>query len=140
MVPTSCSTWRTAAAAVRCADFASAPRASAGRAPRTCALGEQGENKNLVAVAEDPAIGRPLTETEVSYVHLADADLAAVSAPVVLPELIVRADLEPGLGCTPWKPHSARRPPAPSRPPRPSTSPRNPPRPAHPGPNSRFRR
>jgi len=58
-------------------------------------------------VAEDPGTGRPVTETEVSYVHLTDMDLlrsqarsalAAVSAPVVLPELTVRADLDPVLG------------------------------------------
>lgn len=67
----------------------------------------RGENSQLVAVAEDRATGRPLTETEVSYVHLTDAALlasqarsalAAVSAPVVLPELTVRADLDPVLG------------------------------------------
>lgn len=84
------------------------PADGASTASRVFALGEQGEGSSqLVAVAEDPATGRPLTETEVSYVHVTDADilrsqarsaLAAVSAPVVLPELTVRADLEPVLG------------------------------------------
>ncbi|MGW0758090.1 hypothetical protein ACWD1Y_16680 [Streptomyces sp. NPDC002814] len=85
------------------------PVDGASTASRVFALGEQGEGENsqLVAVAEDRATGRPLTETEVSYVHLTDAALlasqarsalAAVSAPVVLPELTVRADLDPVLG------------------------------------------
>ncbi|MFF7280140.1 hypothetical protein [Streptomyces griseorubiginosus] len=83
------------------------PADGASTATRVFALGEQGENGQLVAVAEDGGTGRPLTETEVSYVHLTDADLlrsqarsalAAVSAPVVLPELTVRADLDPVLG------------------------------------------
>ncbi|MFI0514710.1 hypothetical protein RKD19_006473 [Streptomyces canus] len=83
------------------------PADGASTASRVFALGEQGESGQLVAVAEDSGTGRPLTETEVSYVHLTDADLlrsqarsalAAVSAPVVLPELTVRADLEPVLG------------------------------------------
>ncbi|WP_053849622.1 hypothetical protein [Streptomyces sp. NRRL B-24085] len=83
------------------------PADGASTASRVFALGEQGEAGQLVAVAEDPATGRPLTETEVSYVHLTDPELlrsqarsalAAVSAPVVLPELTVRADLEPVLG------------------------------------------
>ncbi|MFJ9149738.1 hypothetical protein ACIRP7_16990 [Streptomyces sp. NPDC102270] len=83
------------------------PADGASTASRVFALGEQGEGSQLVAVAEDPDTGRPLTETEVSYVHLTDVDLlrsqarsalAAVSAPVVLPELTVRADLEPVLG------------------------------------------
>jgi hypothetical protein len=83
------------------------PADGASTANRVFALGEQGESNQLVAVAEDPGTGRPLTETEVSYVHLTDADLlrsqarsalAAVSTPVVLPELTVRADLEPVLG------------------------------------------
>jgi hypothetical protein len=84
------------------------PADGASTASRVFALGEQGgEGSQLVAVAEDRTTGRPLTETEVSYVHLTDAELlhsqarsalAAVSAPVVLPELTVRADLEPVLG------------------------------------------
>ncbi|MDH6583599.1 hypothetical protein M2161_002705 [Streptomyces sp. SAI-133] len=83
------------------------PADGASTASRVFALGEQGESGQLVAVAEDGGTGRPLTETEVSYVHLTDAELlrsqarsalAAVSAPVVLPELTVRADLEPVLG------------------------------------------
>ena len=83
------------------------PIDGASTASRVFALGEQGETSQLVAVAEDRTTGRPLTETEVSYVQLTDANLlrsqarsalAAVSAPVVLPELTVRADLEPVLG------------------------------------------
>jgi hypothetical protein len=83
------------------------PVDGASTASRVFALGEQGETSQLVAVAEDRTTGRPLTETEVSYVHLTDANLlrsqarsalTAVSAPVVLPELTVRADLEPVLG------------------------------------------
>ncbi|MFF7054299.1 hypothetical protein ACFY94_38675 [Streptomyces griseorubiginosus] len=83
------------------------PADGASTATRVFALGEQGEGGQLVAVVEDGGTGRPLTETEVSYVHLTDADLlrsqarsalAAVSAPVVLPELTVRADLDPVLG------------------------------------------
>ena len=89
------------------------PADGASTASRVFALGaqgeqnEQGETSQLVAVAEDRDTGRPLTETEVSYVHLNDPDLllsqarsalATVSAPVVLPELTVRADLEPVLG------------------------------------------
>ncbi|MGW1212384.1 hypothetical protein ACWD5F_22495 [Streptomyces sp. NPDC002499] len=83
------------------------PVDGASTASRVFALGEQGESGQLVAVAEDRTTGRPLTETEVSYVNLTDVDLlrsqarsalAAVSTPVVLPELTVRADLEPVLG------------------------------------------
>ncbi|MFI1355394.1 hypothetical protein ACH4TV_17755 [Streptomyces sp. NPDC020898] len=85
------------------------PVDGASTASRVFALGEQGEGESgqLVAIAEDRTTGRPLTETEVSYVHLTDpalllsqarSALAAVSAPVVLPELTVRADLEPVLG------------------------------------------
>ncbi|MFG3290494.1 hypothetical protein ACGF3G_17025 [Streptomyces sp. NPDC048179] len=83
------------------------PVDGASTASRVFALGEQSETGQLVAVAEDRTTGRPLTETEVSYVNLTDANLlrsqarsalAAVSAPVVLPELTVRADLEPVLG------------------------------------------
>jgi len=83
------------------------PADGASTASRVFALGEQGETSQLVAVAEDRATGRPLTETEVSYVHLTDpalllsqarSALTAVSAPVVLPELTVRADLDPVLG------------------------------------------
>ncbi|MFJ2830893.1 hypothetical protein ACIPC1_25565 [Streptomyces sp. NPDC087263] len=83
------------------------PVDGASTASRVFALGEQGETSQLVAVAEDRTTGRPLTETEVSYVNLTDVNLlrsqarsalAAVSAPVVLPELTVRADLEPVLG------------------------------------------
>ncbi|WP_105972677.1 hypothetical protein [Streptomyces geranii] len=83
------------------------PADGASTASRVFALGEQGETSQLVRVAEDRSTGRPLTETEVSYVHLTDpvllasqarSALASVSAPVVLPELTVRADLEPVLG------------------------------------------
>ncbi|GLP72323.1 hypothetical protein TUSST3_89410 [Streptomyces sp. TUS-ST3] len=83
------------------------PADGASTATRVFALGEQGESGQLVAVVEAGGTGRPLTETEISYVHLTDVDLlrsqarsalAAVSAPVVLPELTVRADLEPVLG------------------------------------------
>ncbi|MER6009388.1 hypothetical protein [Streptomyces bluensis] len=83
------------------------PADGSSTASRVFALGEQGEDNQLVAVAEDRTTGRPLTETEVSYVQIADpailasqarSALTAVSAPVVLPELTVRADIEPVLG------------------------------------------
>jgi hypothetical protein len=85
------------------------PVDGASTANRVFALGQQGEGdtSQLVAVAEDRATGRPLTETEVSYVQIADpavlrsqarSALVAVSSPVVLPELTVRADIEPVLG------------------------------------------
>ncbi|MEV7091146.1 hypothetical protein AB0O07_35695 [Streptomyces sp. NPDC093085] len=69
--------------------------------------GGESEGGQLVAVAEDLTTGRPLLETEVSYVQISDPEvlrsqarsaLAAVSAPVVLPELTARADREPLLG------------------------------------------
>ncbi|GAA3811483.1 hypothetical protein ACFS5L_32190 [Streptomyces phyllanthi] len=83
------------------------PADGSSTASRVFALGAQSDDSQVVAVAEDRTTGRPLTETEVSYVHVGDpailrsqarSALAAVSAPVVLPELTVRADLEPVLG------------------------------------------
>lgn len=83
------------------------PADGSSTASRVFALGEQGEGDQLVAVAEDSTTGRPLTETEVSYVQVNDPEilrsqarstLTAVSSPVVLPELTVRADREPVLG------------------------------------------
>ncbi|HEX6468500.1 MAG TPA: hypothetical protein VF069_05340 [Streptosporangiaceae bacterium] len=78
-------------------------------ANRIFALGgtRDGDQGQLIAVAADQTTGSPLAETEVSYLDIMEPDvlrshataaLAAVSRPVVLPELTVRADLDPVLG------------------------------------------
>jgi hypothetical protein len=86
------------------------PRDGAAMASRVFALGAGSQDGQLIAVAEDrarQAAGWPVTETEVSYIHVEDravlasnarAALETRSRPVVLPELTVRADLEPVLG------------------------------------------
>jgi hypothetical protein len=81
------------------------PRDGSAMATRVFALGETTDTGQLVAAAAGP--DGPLTETVVSYLHITDparlASLArsaldAGSQPVVVPELIVRADREPVLG------------------------------------------
>jgi hypothetical protein len=86
------------------------PCDGASMAGRVFALGAGSESGQLIEAAADPgltAAGWPLTETEVSYAHLDDrqvlasiaaATLRTVSRPVILPELVVRADREPVLG------------------------------------------
>ncbi|GIJ50317.1 hypothetical protein Val02_72030 [Virgisporangium aliadipatigenens] len=86
------------------------PQDGASMANRVFALGSGSEEGQLIEPAVDAAqlsAGFPLTETEVSYVHVEDrallrsiatAELSTVADPVVLPELVVRADLEPTLG------------------------------------------
>jgi hypothetical protein len=86
------------------------PQDGASMAGRVFALGAGSESGQLIEAAADFSrldAGWPLTETEVSQVHVEDrallgsiawATLGAVSGPVVLPELVVRADREPVLG------------------------------------------
>jgi hypothetical protein len=86
------------------------PQDGASMATRVFALGAGSDTGQLIEVAADPtriAAGYPLTEAEVSYVHvdnrtllasIAAAELSTVARPVVLPELVVRADREPILG------------------------------------------
>lgn len=81
---------------------------AAGAATRVFALGAERDERQLIAVdwaRGDP--GRPLTETDASYLETADRALlasharaarVALTPPVVLPELTVRADLDPVLG------------------------------------------
>ncbi|HEX2312556.1 MAG TPA: hypothetical protein VHJ17_02415 [Thermomonospora sp.] len=81
---------------------------AAGAATRVFALGGQRNDRQLIAVARVPhPAGRPLTETDVSYVETTDpavlaghatAALASLRPPVVLLELTVRADRDPVLG------------------------------------------
>lgn len=81
---------------------------AANTANRIFALGAERDDRQLIAVAQGPEPARrPLVEAEVSYLETADPDLlashaaaalAAVSRPVTLPELTVRADLAPVLG------------------------------------------
>ncbi len=86
------------------------PQDGASMASRVYALGAGSEDGQLIEVAVDRSritAGWPLTESEVSHVHvesrgllgsIADAELSVVARPVVLPELVVRADREPILG------------------------------------------
>jgi hypothetical protein len=86
------------------------PCDGASMAGRVFALGAGSESGQLIETAADPgltAAGWPLTETEVSYAHLEDrqvlasiaaATLRTVNRPVILPELVVRADRDPVLG------------------------------------------
>lgn len=81
---------------------------AANTANRIFALGAEVDERQLVAVAQEPpAARRPLMEAEESYLETADrellashaaAALAAVRRPVTLPELTVRADRVPVLG------------------------------------------
>jgi hypothetical protein len=86
------------------------PQDGSAMASRVYALGAGSETGQLIAVAEDrdrQNAGWPLLETEVAQIHVTDlavlrshatAELGVVSRPVVLPELVVRADLDPVLG------------------------------------------
>lgn len=86
------------------------PQDGASMASRVFALGAGSETGQLIEVSTDASridAGWPLTETEVSHIHVEDrgllgsiasAQLSAVARPVVLPELVVRADREPVLG------------------------------------------
>jgi hypothetical protein len=86
------------------------PWDGASMASRVFALGAGSEAGQLIEVATGASwirAGWPLTEAEVSHVHVTDrglldsiasAELSTVARPVVLPELVVRADREPVLG------------------------------------------
>lgn len=86
------------------------PQDGASMASRVFALGNGSETGQLIEVSTDVSridAGWPLTETEVSHIHVEDrgllgsiasAELSAVARPVVLPELVVRADRDPVLG------------------------------------------
>ncbi|GAA4708460.1 hypothetical protein [Phytohabitans rumicis] len=86
------------------------PWDGASMANRVYAVGAGGDAGQLIEVADDAlrlGAGWPLAEAEVSHVDVADrgllgsiasAQLSTVAGPVVLPELVVRADREPVLG------------------------------------------
>jgi hypothetical protein len=86
------------------------PVDGASMAGRIFAQGAGSEDGQLIEAAVDDGLisaGWPLTETEVSHANLDDrtvlasiasSTLRTVNRPVVLPELVVRADREPALG------------------------------------------
>lgn len=86
------------------------PADAAAMATRVFVQGTGGEEDRIVVYAEDAAAGEqgwPLLEEAESFVDSSDlyllaaqarARLAATRRPVVLPELVVRADLDPVLG------------------------------------------
>lgn len=86
------------------------PRDGSTMATRVFVKGAQGDDGTLLAGEEDPQAypdGWPLLEAVVSHSDVQDEDLLAGLAraelsarrrPVVLPELVVRADLDPVLG------------------------------------------
>ncbi len=83
------------------------PRDGSSMATRVFALGDENEEGQQVGIAQDGSPTRLLLETEVSLVNLSDpgllrsqarSALAAAVDPVVLPELVVRGDLDPVLG------------------------------------------
>jgi len=86
------------------------PQDGASMANRVYALGSGSEAGQVIETAAGASwisAGWPLTEADVAHVHvndrgllssIASAELSSVARPVVLPELVVRADRDPVLG------------------------------------------